>query len=61
MQFNEFCLAVFWYRLLMAWSILFSNANKIDLVLTACQKIGKNTRGPLELLTSIFVTIMVFQ
>ena len=31
---------------------LFENANGIDIVLTALQKIVKNTRGRLQLLTS---------
>ena len=34
--------------------VVFGSANKIDIVLTAFQKIGKNTRGRLELLTSIY-------
>ena len=38
---------IYWY------ADLFGNANKIDIVLTTFQKIGKNTRGRLELLTSI--------
>ena len=49
---NEFCLDTFWYRLLICWPI--RNSNEIDIVLTAFQKIGKNTRSWLELLTSIF-------
>ena len=32
----------------------FKNANEINIDLIAFQKIGKNTRGRLELLTSIF-------
>ena len=37
---------------------LFGNANEIDKVLIAFQKIGKNTRGRLELLTSIVLVIL---
>ena len=43
--------AVFWYRLLTG---LFRNANEIGMVLTAFQKISKNTHGRLDLSTSIY-------
>ena len=52
-QFNKFYLAVFWYHLLIGWPIRY--CKWIDIVLTTCQKIGKNTRGRLELWTSIYV------
>ena len=50
-QFNEFCLAVFWHRLLIGWPIRYCKWNDIEL--SAFQKIGKDARGRLELLTSI--------
>ena len=57
MQFNEFCLAVRLYRLVIGWPI--PSANENDIVIASFQKIGKKTRGRLELLTSIYHRIIL--
>ena len=58
--FNELCLAVFLYVhvLLIGWPIC--DANEINIVHIASQKIGKNTSGWLEFLTSIVWASMRF-
>ena len=57
-QFYEFFLAVFWYRLLIGWPIRECKRNW--LVLIDFQKINKNTWGRLELLTTCSYTFVLY-